>query len=175
MTGAGIKAAGLPSGAAPPWLMWWHVPNRTGAWRQPLRRWGGRKLELGNVAFRSISYLFEISQRFCQNKAGLGLPETFSRTRCKTAGSAPGCQSTASVTRAPDFYDPQRPCRKPATIFARNDCLSVRTERHCGGMVEGRGPSLDSAPPAVSPVRGFGGDGARRRRYGVGETAVTYY
>jgi hypothetical protein len=51
----------------------------------------------------------------------------------------------------------------------------VRTERHCGGMVEGRGPSLDPAPPAVSPVRGFGGDGARRRRYGVGENAVTYY
>src|SRR3954465_6848810 len=25
------KAAGLPSGAAPPWLMWWQVPNRTGA------------------------------------------------------------------------------------------------------------------------------------------------
>jgi len=33
VTGAGIKAAGLPSGAAPPWLMWWQVPNRTGAWR----------------------------------------------------------------------------------------------------------------------------------------------
>jgi hypothetical protein len=32
----------------------------------------------------------------------------------------------------------------------------VRTERHCCGMVEGRGPSLDPAPPAVSPVRGFG-------------------
>ena len=29
------KTAGLPSGAAPPWLMWWQVPNRTGAWRQP--------------------------------------------------------------------------------------------------------------------------------------------
>jgi SRSO17 transposase len=34
---------------------------------------------------------------------------------------------------------------------------------------------LDPAPPAVSPVRGFGGDGARRGRYGVGENAVTYY
>jgi hypothetical protein len=33
VTGAGIKAAGLPSGAAPPWLMWWQVPNRTGTWR----------------------------------------------------------------------------------------------------------------------------------------------
>jgi hypothetical protein len=41
----------------------------------------------------------------------------------------------------------------------------ARTERHCCGMVEGRGPSLDPAPPAQSPVRGFGGDGARRRRY----------
>jgi hypothetical protein len=58
---------------------------------------GAAGLELGNVAFRSISYLFEISQRFCQNKAGIGLPETFSRRSCKTAGSAPGCQSTASV------------------------------------------------------------------------------
>ena len=29
---------------------------------------GAAGLELGNVAFRSISYLFEISQRFCQNK-----------------------------------------------------------------------------------------------------------
>ena len=29
------KAAGLPSGAAPLWLMWWQVSNRTGAWRQP--------------------------------------------------------------------------------------------------------------------------------------------
>ena len=47
----------------------------------------------------------------------------------------------------------------------------VRTERHCGGMVEGLLPGT----PAVSPVRGFGGDGARRRRYGVGENAVTYY
>ena len=40
-----------------------------------------------------------------------------------------------------------------------------RTERHWGGMVEGHEPSLDPAQPAVSPVRGFGGDGARRRRY----------
>jgi len=41
VTGAGIKAAGLPSGAAPPWLMWWQVPNRTGAWRPTA--WLGRQ------------------------------------------------------------------------------------------------------------------------------------
>ena len=23
----------IASAAAPPWLMWWQVPNRTGAWR----------------------------------------------------------------------------------------------------------------------------------------------
>ena len=34
------------------------------------------------------------------------------------------------------------------------------TERHCCGNVEGQWPSSDPAPPAVSPVRGFGGDGA---------------
>ena len=34
------------------------------------------------------------------------------------------------------------------------------TERHCCGIVEGLRPSRDPAPPAVSPVRGFGGDGA---------------
>jgi Protein of unknown function (DUF3489) len=33
------------------------------------------------------------------------------------------------------------------------------TERHCRGIVEDHGPSRDPAPPAVSPVRGFGGDG----------------
>ena len=41
----------------------------------------------------------------------------------------------------------------------------VRTERHCCGMVEGLAPPWIPAPPAQSPVRGFGGDGARRRRY----------
>jgi Protein of unknown function (DUF3489) len=32
----------------------------------------------------------------------------------------------------------------------------VPTERHCCGFVEGHGPSRDPAPPALSPVRGFG-------------------
>src|SRR6267154_2624771 len=34
------------------------------------------------------------------------------------------------------------------------------TERHCCDTVEDHGPSRDPASPAVTPVRGFGGDGA---------------
>src|SRR5882757_6470602 len=34
------------------------------------------------------------------------------------------------------------------------------TECHCCGFVVGHGPARDPAPPAVTPVRGFGGDGA---------------
>jgi len=42
--------------------------------------------------------------------------------------------------------------------------ILVRTERHCCGSGEGHWPSSDSAPPASSPLRGFGGDGAWCRR-----------
>jgi hypothetical protein len=41
--------------------------------------------------------------------------------------------------------------------------LRLGTERHCSFLVECQRLFRDPAPPAFAPVRGFGGDGGRRR------------
>src|SRR3984893_3022368 len=41
--------------------------------------------------------------------------------------------------------------------------LRLGTERHCSCLVECQRLFRDPAPPAFAPVRGFGGDGGRRR------------
>ena len=88
------EAAGLPSGAAPPWLMWWQVPKQNGRMETHCLA-GHVRLELRNV---DTNYPFERSHRFAgiQPNSGFG---DYSRLSCgvgdtqlgRRPGSRQGC------------------------------------------------------------------------------------
>jgi hypothetical protein len=89
VTGSGIKAAGLPSGAAPPWLMWWQVPNRTGTW-DPLR---GLQKKRGAGA-----HGWRTGQRDRESRGiGIGEPPGLAATR------GPGLSPAYSPSFTPSF------------------------------------------------------------------------